>query len=61
MDSLILSLEIVFPTIAVMMFGWFLHRLGCFTKEFVKGGTWLSFNIAIPISIFLSLQGRSMS
>ena len=61
MDSLILSIEIVFPTIAIMMFGWFLNRLGCFTKAFVKGGTWLSFNIAIPISIFLSLYGRDLS
>lgn len=61
MDSLILSIEIVFPTIAIMMFGWFLNRMGCFTREFVKGGTWLSFNIAIPISIFLSLHGRNMN
>ncbi|MBE6969457.1 MAG: AEC family transporter [Ruminococcaceae bacterium] len=60
MDSLVLSIEIVFPTIAIMMFGWFLNRIGCFSKEFVKGGTWFSFNIAVPMAIFMSLQGRDL-
>jgi len=61
MENLILSIEIVFPTIGIMMFGWFLNRLGCFSRDFVKGGTWFSFNIAVPMSIFMSLQGRDLN
>ena len=60
MDNLLLSIEIVFPTIIIMMFGWLLNRLGCFSKEFVKGGTWFSFNVAVPIAIFLSLQDQDL-
>lgn len=60
MESLVLSIEIVFPTIAIMMFGWFLRRVGLLSAEFIKGGTWFSFNIAIPFAIYMSLQGEDL-
>ena len=60
MESLILSIEIVFPTIAIMMFGWLLRHLGLLSTEFIKGGTWFSFNIAVPFAIYMSLQGEDL-
>lgn len=60
MDNLLLSIEIVFPTVAIMMFGWFLRHLGLLSKEFIKGGTWFSFNVAVPFAIYMSLQGEDL-
>lgn len=52
MADFIFSLNATLPIFLIMVLGWFLMRIGLFTKEFNKVADKYVFKVALPVLLF---------
>lgn len=55
MENFIFSVNATLPLFFVILLGWYLNRIGMLTDGFCKAGNQYVFNVALPISLFLSI------
>lgn len=52
---LITAVNALFPLIITILLGYFLKRKGFLTKEFLRVGNWIVFNICLPAMLFVNV------
>ncbi len=61
LNNLITSIEIVLPSVLLMLLGYALRRGGLIREEHINFGSWLVFTIAFPCSIFENFMGIELN
>ena len=52
---LITAVNALFPLIITILMGYMLKRKGFLTKEFLRVGNWIVFNICLPAMLFVNV------
>ncbi len=55
LDVLVTAVNAVFPIVLLILLGYFLKRLGFLSKEFLKVGNKLVFNVCLPCMLFMNI------
>jgi len=61
MEALLYSIETLFPVYVLILLGFLFRRKGFLDEAFIRTGTKLLFNVAMPILLFLNLLDTDLS